>query len=97
MNYDSVAHIAATLSDQEREKFRELIGECLERERDFAETDIQVRQNLEELTRAAINLIRSLDAMEKTLDLLKNALTLNGKRESGQHENGKTPPGRELH
>jgi len=95
MNPHLIETLASSLSDEERERFSELIDECLERERTFAETDMEVRRDLEELTRAAIGLINSLETLEKTLDFLKKALTLNDT--SRDQVSKRRPPGFNLH
>ena len=62
------------LSPEEREKFKELIDECLGREKEIIESRDRISSSVESLTKSIESTCNSLCEMEKNILLLKDEL-----------------------
>ena len=96
MKRKTIEAIVADLSDEELESFRDLIDECLVRERDYIEMDTKLKDDITRLGSAEKNFLRSINILSTRTRELQNKLESGRPAADGDRET--TPPsGYRLH
>ena len=93
----SVISIVEKMSPEELEIFRDLVHECLAREKDYIEIDEQLHSDIERLQAAEGNLARSLSLLNSRIREIQDSLGGNGTGRTVCDNPGTDSWGRKIH
>lgn len=70
----NLENFISSLSENEQEKFKDLIEECRKRERDIREYSDRTKRNIQTLATIMTNMVRDINYISETLEKTNNML-----------------------